>query len=291
MIIAACHRSVSAHELSALARGVDRNDLLVLAEYHGVGSTLSDRLHQLDVSSTSPLSRAPRDAAGGAGQAARCAAGSRGYFVGVLDVPFLVVKGPVLSSHWYGDDQVREFGDLDVLVRPTDFGRAVDALGAEGAVPRATNWHGFRSLGVAEIPLALGATTIDLHWDLVALGEVRRHLRLPVRELFDDSVEVRVGELDVRTLSPVDTLLHLCINAGLDGAHRLRSLVDIDTVIGSGRSTSMSSLHVLTVPERGGSAPLYCNERLRVLGTELPAGFVASVVAVSFLARREPCRR
>ena len=154
---------------------------------------------------------------------------------GALDVPFLVVKGPVLSSYWYADGQVREFSDLDVLVAPADFGRVVDVLFEEGAMPRATNWHGFRRLEVAEIPLALGATTIDLHWDLVALGEDRRDIRLPVHELFDDSVEVQVGERDVRTLCPVDTLLHLCVNAGLDGAHRLRSLIDVDTVVRSGR--------------------------------------------------------
>ena len=36
-------------------------------------------------------------------------------------------------------------------------------------------------------------------------------------------------------MCPVDTLVHLCVNTGLDGGRRLRGLIDVDTVLQSGR--------------------------------------------------------
>jgi hypothetical protein len=262
--------------LAELVRGVGVDEILTLAEYHGVGSTLYDRFHGVegvpqpvidDLFEMRLRAQARRLDAHRTLRVLR----------GVLEVPFLVVKGPVLASYWYPSDRVREFSDLDVLVAPADFAGVVGTLCAEGAEPRATNWHGFEALEVAEIPLRLGCTTVDLHWDLVALGERRRHVRLPVPDLFDRSVEVRVGELDVRTLCPVDTLLHLCVNSGLDGAHRLRSLVDIDTVVGSGRVDldEFADRAGLLQVNRLCSAVL---QRCRtVLGTDVPAGFIAAL--------------
>ena len=82
--------------------------------------------------------------------------------------PFLVVKGPVLGAVWYGDPSVRQFSDIDVLVRRSDFGAFLAQLLDAGFGERSQNWRGFLDHEVAEIPLAHGHATIDLHWDLVA---------------------------------------------------------------------------------------------------------------------------
>ena len=122
-----------------------------------------------------------------------------------------------------------------MVVQPEVFGRAVNALSAAGIEPAGTNWHGFLKHEVGEAPMRLQTSVIDLHWHVVALGQDRRRLRMSTAELFERAVPTRIGELDLLTLCPVDTLLHLCVNTGLGGARRLRGLIDIDTVVRTGR--------------------------------------------------------
>jgi hypothetical protein len=43
-------------------------------------------------------------------------------------IEFLAHKGPVLGQLLYGNPAMRQFGDLDVMVRPRDFALAKDAL-------------------------------------------------------------------------------------------------------------------------------------------------------------------
>ena len=43
-------------------------------------------------------------------------------------IPAVTYKGPVLAEVIYGNHVLREFRDLDVLVRPDDFQRAIDVL-------------------------------------------------------------------------------------------------------------------------------------------------------------------
>jgi hypothetical protein len=151
-----------------------------------------------------------------------------------IDVPFLVVKGPALAACWYPDPSVRTYTDIDVLVARADFRRALDALVRAGFEELSSNWAGFLAHGVAEVPLARGPSSVDLHWDLIAMGVSRRDIQLDVSALFDRARTVTLGHKGAATLDPHDTLLHLCINAGLDGARRLLQLVDIDRVARSG---------------------------------------------------------
>jgi hypothetical protein len=47
-------------------------------------------------------------------------------------------------------------------------------------------------------------------------------------DLFQRARSVKLGDVEARTLSPVDSLLHLCVHAALDGGTRLRALKDIE---------------------------------------------------------------
>ena len=52
------------------------------------------------------------------------------------DVPAIAYKGPTLAAWAYGDIALREFCDLDILVRPSDKTRAIAVLIANGCVPK-----------------------------------------------------------------------------------------------------------------------------------------------------------
>jgi hypothetical protein len=150
--------------------------------------------------------------------------------VAALHRPFLVLKGPALAVGWYDDPGLRPYNDLDLLVRARDFSMALEALGAVGFAEVSRNWRGFLELGVAEVPLAKDATCVDLHWDPVALGSQRREVRVDVEDLFARASWRSIGPARVLTPDPTSTLLHLCVNSGLDGARRLLKVVDIDRV-------------------------------------------------------------
>lgn len=152
-----------------------------------------------------------------------------------LDVPFLVVKGPVLAQ-WYDDPDERDYGDLDVLVRRSDFCSAVSSLETGSFDVLLSNWETWRDDRIGELPLGLQHSVVDLHWSLIATGRDRHGLALPELAMFDRSASVDLDTaVSVPTLDPVDTLVHLCTNTGLGGGRRLRNLVDIDVVLRSGQ--------------------------------------------------------
>jgi hypothetical protein len=256
-------------ELRTLVAGIDVDALLGLADHHKVTALLHQRLATVaDVPSqqTEELARSSQ----AAGAVRLHALRTLKALDASIDVPYIVVKGPVLATHWYDDPARREFSDLDVLVDPSDFVHVIEQMSATGFEPLATNWHGFLEHGVAEVPLGFESSAVDLHWNLVALGRTRLEIQLSTVDRFDAAERIAVDGLEVLSLDPTDTLLHLCVNSGLDGARRLRSLVDIDTVVRSGRADV--DLFVERA-QRAGAAPLSAAvlQRTRtVLGTPVP---------------------
>lgn len=199
--------------------------LASLADYHRIGPLVAHRLRlrrpDLEIDA---LTRAEVRAAAAQLHARRTVS----LLNATLTMPFLIVKGPVLASEWQQLGCAREYGDLDVLVSPTNFSTALDSLGAARIAPSATNWHGFTEFGVAEVPLRHQHLSVDLHWSLVALESQRHDFFLPTQPLLERGQPIALGDTSVRTLDPVDALIHLCVNVGLDGARRLRGLVDVD---------------------------------------------------------------
>ena len=162
-------------------------------------------------------------------------------------------------------------------MQPEVFGRAVEALSAAGIEPAGTNWHGFLEYEVGEAPMRLQSSVIDLHWHVVAIGHDRRGLRMSTAALFERAVPTRIGHLDLLTLCPVDTLLHLCLNTGLGGARRLRGLIDIDTVVRSGRV----DLAEFVVRAHSTGTSRLCSAILQrsrtLLGTPVPPGLLVEL--------------
>ena len=148
------------------------------------------------------------------------------------------------------------------------------APGAVGLAPVSENWRGFSTHEVAEVPVAHGRSVVDLHWHLVAMGRSRRHFHLPTGDLIDRAVTVHVGGREVLTLDPADTLVHLCVNVGLDGARRLRGLIDVDTVIRSGRVDVEEFVERAGRARAGRLAAAVLQRSQTLLRTPLPAGLL-----------------
>ncbi|MCZ8188638.1 MAG: FkbM family methyltransferase [Microcystis sp. LE19-338.1B] len=136
-------------------------------------------------------------------------------------IPVIPYKGPVLAASVYGNLTLRQFGDLDILVRPRDVIGAEDALIAQGYRSTADlGWeHEFRSPD--------GRVAVDLHqiltsWDFwVAFDMKGLWQRLQPIPMFGQNI---------LSFSPEDLLLILCIYIARDcwdGQIRLLEIADL----------------------------------------------------------------
>lgn len=153
------------------------------------------------------------------------------YVTSVLQragIDALVIKGPVLAESVYAEPKLRSYLDVDLVVPPHSFCAAVEALADAGCRRYDISWAGLLRAQAAEIHLlAPNGSIIDLHWNVVGDARARRNFQLGMEQLFRDARSVDVGGRPVRTLSPVDTVVHLCVHAALSGADRLCWLTDI----------------------------------------------------------------
>lgn len=142
------------------------------------------------------------------------------------DVPLAVLKGAATAHLDYKDPAQRQIGDVDLLVAPSDFGRARAAIEQAGwrqtyALPRHherfTHAVTFKSHGITEL---------DLHQRIAhrALG-----LLVPTGELMQHRITYRIAGRELCALGDLDRLIHAGLHAAVSrGAYRrLSSVADV----------------------------------------------------------------
>jgi hypothetical protein len=113
------------------------------------------------------------------------------------------------------------------VIQQETFPAAIDSLAESGFDLLDRNWDLIRREHRAQLHLSLRLGTVaDVHHHLLNRATVRHSLTLPMRDLFERSTPVVVGDVTVRTLDAEDTVLHLCIHASL--ADRLLWMKDIE---------------------------------------------------------------
>jgi glycosyltransferase involved in cell wall biosynthesis len=143
-------------------------------------------------------------------------------------VRWLVVKGPVISDRYYEAPGLRAYTDLDLVVPASSFAQAVSALGAAGCADVTRNWAAMHRLRAGEVQLcARHGTALDVHWALQFRGDVRDQFAVDVDGAISRARRVPVAETEVETFDPVDTLLHICLHAAMEGGQRLVWVNDI----------------------------------------------------------------
>lgn len=120
---------------------------------------------------------------------------------GVAAVPF---KGPVSAMVVYGDMAMRACGDIDLLVRQGDHGKAECVLKNDGYAVEQRYEEAMQSTLWRES----SGISIDLHW-----GIPPAKLRLNAERFREDLRAVNLLGRPVLTFSPRDTLLVTAVNA------------------------------------------------------------------------------
>ena len=151
---------------------------------------------------------------------------------GVAALPY---KGPVLAQAVYSDVAMREFSDLDILIRASEYERAAKAVRELGyepssvlrpAIERAWLRTGYER----GFDGPLGKNLLELQWRLAPRFYA---VEMDVDDLFRRATVVRFAEQEVRTLSAEDLLLALCVHASKHAWMRLGWLCDIAGVVRS----------------------------------------------------------
>lgn len=151
---------------------------------------------------------------------------------GARAIPWLLVKGPVLSEVIYERPDLRVYHDLDVVIPRDAFPAAIDTLQSSGFELLDRNWDLIRREGRAQLHLSLRLGTVaDVHHHLLNRASVRDSFTMPMDDILSRARTVTVGAVPVQTLDAVDTLLHVCIHAALAGGHRLIWLKDVEQAV------------------------------------------------------------
>jgi putative nucleotidyltransferase-like protein len=191
-------------------------------------------------------------------------------------VEALVIKGPVLSERCYGDPGLRQYGDLDLIVRDADIQRSTELmlnLGYEASVPL-TAIQAKKIPGEYVFRQTSTKLLVEFHTELT----FRYHPRpLPLEKLFKRQARVNIDSHLVPVLSPEDELLLICIHGAKHFWEQLSYIADVAAFV------SVQKLDWARVQsaaaEVGGERMLYVGLRLAadVLGASLPENVSALV--------------
>ncbi len=142
------------------------------------------------------------------------------------NIEALVIKGPVLSARCYGDPGLRQYGDLDLIVRGKDILRATElmlCLGYEANVPM-TAIHANKIPGEYVFRHSSTKLLVEFHTE----GTFRYHPRpLPVERLFERQVRVKIDSREIPTLSSEDELILICIHGAKHFWEQLSYVADV----------------------------------------------------------------
>ncbi|MCX7010832.1 MAG: nucleotidyltransferase family protein [Kiritimatiellaeota bacterium] len=151
---------------------------------------------------------------------------------GLRAIPF---KGPTLALQAYGDLALRQFCDLDLLIKEAEFAQARALLVARGYRPHdamtlAQEAQCLRLIGHLAMDGRDGTIMVELH---TAVTSLRFCFALDYDHLWERLVPLDVLGRKVSVLAPEDTLVILCVHGTKHHWERLGWVCDVAELIRS----------------------------------------------------------
>jgi hypothetical protein len=142
-------------------------------------------------------------------------------------------KGPALAAQAYGDVALREFEDVDIVLRQRDLPGAHEVIVGLGYTPK-FDWILSPGASAALVPGEYNYRAIErramveLHTELTL-----RHYPVPpnLGEFFQNTIQVSVAGRDVPTFAPEYLLPMLCIHGSKDFWERFSWMADVSELI------------------------------------------------------------
>jgi hypothetical protein len=196
----------------------------------------------------------------------------------------LLTKGPALSVRCYGEPDMRQFSDLDLITCETDIHRATQImldLGYEPRVPL-TAIDARKSVGEYAFRNSNTGLLVEFHTERT----FRYHPRpLQIEKLFERSAFVTIDGREVPVLSLEDELVLICVHGAKHFWERLMWIADVAALISRQRLDWDRVLAVAN--EVGALRILHLGLRLAadLLDAELPPHLKAAVQADRTVAK------
>lgn len=149
-------------------------------------------------------------------------------------ISVLSFKGPTLALRAYKNLGLRQFGDLDILIRQKDVQAALQILQANGyklvggkSAQHVSNGFASRTKDIGLIS-ADERVRLELHWKLSG-----SHFALPIQmnSLWSNCETAMIGGKTVKTLPFNDLLIYLCLHGARHGWERLGWICDIAALV------------------------------------------------------------
>lgn len=184
------------------------------------------------------------------------------------EVPFIGLKGAVVSERVYPLPMLRHSDDIDVLLHERDLGRASEVLLRAGWRPRRAPVL----KGVQHVPPLVHESDvpIELHWRLMI-----PYYTIPYDRLWARSQAVRIADVDIRALAETDSLLHALAH-GMYGRPELKWAADAWFILAANPDLDWTTFTETAIAARL-ELPLY--QALRFLSDRLDAPVPPRVLA------------
>jgi len=145
----------------------------------------------------------------------------------------VALKGPTLAAAAYGSIALRQFSDIDILIRPQDLIRVEGVLGSIGYTPKdSLAGAQYEALKRFNCELAFtrndGDSTLDIHWRLVP-GQF--NFPVSTEEIWARRRSVALSGISVPVLSPEDNVLFLCVHGAKHQWERLEWVCSLGMLI------------------------------------------------------------
>ncbi len=197
------------------------------------------------------------------------------------DVSAMPYKGPSLAISVYGNVGLRQFGDLDILVRKKDVAVATEVLVNEGFKTHfkisEKQLAMFIRLGyVRLLKRDMGRQTVELHW---AIAPRFFGFHLDIELLWQTLISVDLLGQQILAPPPEALLLMLCVHGAKDAWERLEWVSGVADLIR--RETKLDWDGVLALAEKTHST------RMLKVGLFLAAFLLGAPVPIRILAEFE----
>jgi hypothetical protein len=200
------------------------------------------------------------------------------------DIPVLAYKGPAVAMAVYGDLALREYQDLDLVVRTEHLLRAVDLLTRNGFNFAQYSYVPKHSRNLArhqEVTLQAPDKTyfVDLHWQLAP--NHARTFSIDVEKLWDRTETLELPNGNISTLCREDLFLALCCHGTVHRWSLLKWLLDVAEILRQPERLSWARIKDMTAgrPAAIAAASLAVLLARDLLGVPVPAEAETSLPA------------
>ncbi len=149
----------------------------------------------------------------------------------VNSIDAMAFKGPVLGEMAYGSVTLRQYGDLDILIKRGDIEKILSLLLKRGYTPeieleKSTLETFYNCVNV--IGLQRGSVRVEIHWELLSKNYA---IEWEEEKLWAESETIEINRQSIKMLSFENHILYLCVHGAKHLFERLEWICDIDRAI------------------------------------------------------------